>query len=103
MTIAESDWKKFKKVRGVALERLSQRILEECKAICDDDSQSAHEKYGDLYGLIQKRNREMAAAFDDFRRSTAIQCLMLMSQSGLLREGEISEFSHEVQRLIARK
>jgi len=42
----------------------------------------------------------MAQVFDDFRRSTAVLCLMLMHKYDLLTEGEIEAFSEEVQRAI---
>lgn len=100
MRIAESDWKIFKEVRENALERLSQRILGEARAICDDESMTAHERYGRLYGLIQDRDRDMADAFNDFRRSTAVRCLRLMWKLDLLTEEEIARFSDDVQRTL---
>jgi hypothetical protein len=33
MRIPESDWKTFKRVRLVALERFSQRVLDDCQRI----------------------------------------------------------------------
>lgn len=42
----------------------------------------------------------MGRTFDDFRRSTAIQCLNLMFTYSLLTENEVSEFSEEVQNSI---
>lgn len=103
MTISESDWKTFKGVREVALDRFSLRILGECQSICSGDSSTPHERYGELYGLIQERDREMAHAFDDFRRSTAVSCLRLMWELGVVTEQELSEFSFEVQRAVRRE
>jgi hypothetical protein len=99
MRIAESDWKKFKRVRTLALERFSQRVLDDCGRILGDESATAHERYLELYRLIQERDREIAEAFNDFRRSTASFCLRLMWQHGLVTDGEMSEFSPEIQRL----
>ena len=42
----------------------------------------------------------MAKAFDDFRRSTAVLCLMLMHKYDLLTKDEIQAFSGEVQRSL---
>lgn len=42
----------------------------------------------------------MAKAFDDFRRSTAVLCLMLMHKYNLLTDDEIREFSDDVQRSL---
>lgn len=102
MRIAESDWKVFKAVREVALDRFCQQVLRECRGLCDDESRTAHERYGDLYGHIRDRNGEMARAFDDYRRSTAVLCLMQFQKLGLLTEDDIGRFSDEVQRSLKR-
>lgn len=70
--IAEADWKVFKRVREQALDRFCRKVLEECESVGEDETKTAHERYGALYGHLQDRNREMAVAFDDFRRSTAV-------------------------------
>lgn len=100
MHIAESDWKIFKQVREKALDRFCPKVLEECVGICRDETKSAHERYGALYGHMQDRNKEMAKVFDDFRRSTALLCLMLMHKHDLLTKDEIREFSDDVQRSL---
>jgi hypothetical protein len=91
MRIAESDWKTFKRARLVALERFSQRVLDDCQRICCDESLSAHARYGELYQLLHDRDREMSSAFDDFRRSTAAldlspQSRMFTSPADYVRE-----------------
>jgi hypothetical protein len=98
--ISEADWKIFKAVRSVALERFSQRILDECQEICCNEALTAHERYGNLYGVIHKRNTEMAEAFDDFRRSTALLCLRIIWQHELIRSEEMSQFSRETQAIV---
>ncbi|RDB42144.1 hypothetical protein DU490_14630 [Halomonas sp. DQ26W] len=98
MSIRESDWKAFKRLRAVALERFSQRVLDECQQICSKRDATAHERYGELYDLIHKRNREMAHAFDHFSRSRALSCLRLIRMHNLLTEAEVAEFSEETQR-----
>jgi len=65
--------------------------------ICGDESLSAHERYRALYALLEGRDREMSAAFDDFRRSTAELCLGLMRRQGIVTDEEMREFSPEVQ------
>jgi hypothetical protein len=101
MAITEADWKTYKKLRLVALDRFCQRVLDECQVICANKSATAHTRYGELYGLLEERNEEMAHAFDDFRRSTAILCLRLLLFHRLLTEEELSEFSPEVRGVIS--
>lgn len=39
----------------------------ECQEVCCTEAMTAHERYGELYSVIQKRDSEMAHAFDDCR------------------------------------
>ncbi len=93
MNIPESDWRVFKEVRGAALDRFCRRILGECRTLCDDGTEPAHARYLKLYRLIHQRDKEIAQAFNDFRRSTAITCLTTMWQLGLVTKTELDRFS----------
>ncbi|PSR23034.1 MAG: hypothetical protein C7B45_04465 [Sulfobacillus acidophilus] len=96
MAIAEADWRTFKEVRARALDRFSRRIVDECRLVCDDQSVSDHARYLKLYDLLRQRDKEVQRMFDDFRRSTAIFCLMDMWRQGLVDEDELRQFSPEV-------
>ncbi len=98
MRIPESDWKVFRKLHRVALERFCQRVLDESTAICAKNDATAHERYLELYALVQERNRRIADVFDEFRRSTALTSIRLMRVHDLLTADEIAEFSEETQR-----
>lgn len=100
MAIDESDWKQFKRIRADALERMSERILDEACSLRDDGTGSAHERYLELYELIRKRDREMGRAFDQYSRSTAMDCLREMARQDLLTDREIAAFSDDVQAVI---
>ena len=95
--ISETDWKTFKRLREHALERFSQRIIEESRAICSDPSTSAHARYVRLYQLVQQRDRELASAFDDPRRSTEAKCFRQMRHLGLVTDEELAELSPQFQ------
>ena len=95
--IKESDWKIFKDIRGTALERFSERILSEVHQAAEDGTKSSHEKYLAIYTLIHKRDREIANAFNDFRRSTAFMQFGLIYSYGLVKEEEWNKFSPEFQ------
>ncbi|MDH4559250.1 peptide ABC transporter substrate-binding protein [Pseudomonas sp. BN417] len=96
--ITESDWKKYSKLRPVALERMSQRILDECQALCQDSSRSAHERYGELYRLIREQDEILAAVFDRFSRSSAHEGLVKMVCQELVTDEEVAQFSPEFQK-----
>jgi len=99
MEIKESDWKVFRSLHSFALERYCKRVLEEVRvaAECGDDY---HDCYRRLYRLIRERDKTMAAAFDDPRRSNAIVLLANMIGEGLLTEEELKQLSLEAQERI---
>lgn len=96
----ESEWKKFRKLREICLERFCERVLLEAEKICKSDNQSAHGRYGGLYGLMRDRDKELANAFDDPRRSNAFIQLMLMYKLKLIADKELDEFEDETKNAI---
>jgi hypothetical protein len=70
--IKESDWKLFRRLHPVALERFCKKVLEEINQATSNCSEDYHQGYLEVFRLIMDRNEQMARAFDDTRRSTAI-------------------------------
>jgi hypothetical protein len=103
MPILESDWKKFKELRKIALDRFCQGVLADAKAIAQHGALSAHARYGMLYGMIHDRNKDMAQAFDhnSQSRSSALRGLWLMVMHDLLTEAELSTLSEGALSYIA--
>lgn len=103
MPILESDWKKFKELRKIALDRFCQGVLADAKTIAQHGALSAHARYGMLYGMIHDRNKDMAQAFDhnSQSRSSALRGLWLMVMHDLLTEAELSVLSEDALRYIA--
>jgi hypothetical protein len=95
--IKESDWKVFRELRAIALERLCQRILDEIQQVSADANQSPHKRYLAVYDLIRRRDREIANAFDDPSRSTAFLRLASIQSHRLLTEEELGRFSPEMR------
>ena len=102
MGIPESDWKRFRKLHPVALERLCKKILGEVSTVSRDNSMSFHERYGKVFGIIRDRDRDIAAAFDGPRRSQALVQLSLMVKMGLIHENELAEFTEDSRAMISR-
>ena len=100
MDLPESDWKTLRKLQPVALDRFCRRVLDECRAVCDTDSKTSHERYLDLYRLLRTRDKELADAFDDMRRSVALLRLVTMYRRDLLTEEEVARFSPETRKLV---
>ena len=78
MPFAERDWKHLQRVHDVALDRFCTRVLDDAVAVIHDAGMSSHERYLQLFNLLLDRNEAMATAFDDMRRSTALQRLIAM-------------------------
>jgi len=91
--IPESDWKVFRDLRAMALNRLCAEILTDVQRQTDRPDKTAHEKYLALYKLIHQRDKDIACAFNDFRRSTALTQLGIIHSQGLFTAEELLRFS----------
>ena len=98
--IPESDWKIFKQVHPVALERYCELANEELVAIAVDDARSPVERFHALCDRARQLSLECHETFADFRRSTAKLQLLLMRRLGVLEPEEIARFSPETQTAI---
>ena len=98
--IKESDWKLLRQMAPVALERFCQRILGELDRIGSDSIKSHHQRYLDIFAVLQRRDKEIAQAFNDLRRSTALTQLATIYSHGLLTEEEYLRFSLETRSVI---
>jgi hypothetical protein len=97
MDFPERDWKHLRAVHPVALARYCERVLADAAAIIADDKVPAHERYLDLARAIGHHTRQMAGAFDDMRRSRAMERLTALVGLQLLTEAELAQFSPDVR------
>lgn len=95
--IPEKDWKHFKVVHDVAMERYCSRVIEECQEVLTDAGVSARDRFLQVSRLVRERNREMASAFDDMRRSTAVLRLATMIGLEVVTAKELEQFSSLVR------
>lgn len=98
----EPDWKRFRKLREIALERLCERILERISEISGESDRSFHARYLDVYEYISHQDEALARAFNDPRRSKADEQLARMYAADLVTDAELEEFSNETKALIPR-
>lgn len=98
--ISERDWKVFRTVREAALDRFCARVLEECERVIGDRSLTHHQRYLRLYRLLDDRDRDIASAFNDFRRSTAILQLARIHALGVVTDEELDRFSPDIRDLV---
>ncbi len=98
--ISEPDWKVFRKLHAQALERFCERALSELTQLASEAGKGAHERYLAVFELVQRRDEELAEAFDDFLLSTAWRQLAVLRAHGLLTEEEFARFSPETRTAV---
>jgi len=98
--IPERDWKLLRELKPVTLERLCERILRGASQIAAASGATKHQRYLKLYAMVQKQNREVAMAFDDHRRSTALSKIVQIHRRGLFTEEEFARFSEETRKFV---
>lgn len=97
----ESDWKVFRELREVALERFCKRVLERAAAFRENRRLSHHERYLALFRWLGERNEEMALAFDDPTRSRMLGQLMAIRELDLLEAAEFERFTPATRERVA--
>lgn len=96
----ERDWKVFRELREVALERLCERALRDAKAVLENSSKTHHERFLELYTLVGERNRDIARGFDGLSRSRMLEQIVFMHRLGLLEADELDRFSSSTREKI---
>lgn len=97
---SEADWQHLRKLKPLALDRLCARVLKQIAQASGTPGKSNHERYLAVYKLIQRRDRDIADAFNDMRRSTATIHILAMHQLGLFTDEEIAGFSEQVVQYV---
>jgi len=97
MPMTERDWKHFRQLHALALERYSEKILKEVSAACQKKGKTHHENYVTVYKMIKSRDRDMANAFNDLRRSTADMQLAIMYRLGVIYPDDLEPFSEQAR------
>ena len=96
----ESDWKIFRALHEVALDRFCQRVLATSSEIISDAELGNHERYLKLYKLVRERDKELAHMFDRVSRSAALEQLTLLRRENLVTDDEFARFSSETRDAI---
>lgn len=100
----DSDWKVFRRIHKAAMGRFCAQVLADTQGIVQDAARTPHERYLDLYQLLQDRDSTMARLFNDPRRSVAFHMLVQLHVEGLLLEEELLSLSPDTRgavRLLA--
>jgi hypothetical protein len=95
--IKESDWKVFKQLHEVALERYFIRAVAEIERVIGEKGKSNRDRFWDTHTLIEEHRETLRRTFDDFRRSTALMQLAFICALELLKPDELARLSPEAQ------
>lgn len=94
--IKESDWKVFKKLYPLALERFYDRAVNELQKIVAEDKMNSGDKYHKIYETVQKRDKKLAKLFDGaYSRSAAFIQLISYYKEELITQKEVNQLSKE--------
>jgi hypothetical protein len=63
--IPESDWKLFRQLHPIALNRFCEQVLADIARIVANEKATPHERYLKIYKLVEQRDRIIGEAFND--------------------------------------
>ncbi len=96
-TIPERDWKQMRSMKDRVLKDACAGILADVESIVQKRDGRNHEAYLALWGLLKRRDAEIASMFDEFKRSTALFKLAAWDRHGLVSKSELALFTEETQ------
>jgi hypothetical protein len=70
------------------------------QAAAAEHTESSHDSYLNVFALIRDRDKTIASAFNDPRRSNAFILLANIRHEGLLTAEELDQFSPEARQAI---
>jgi hypothetical protein len=97
--ISEADWKRWRKLSEVALERFCANVLGQV-ARFKEGPDSAHARYVKLFAYLRECDDKIAAVFNDQRRSNAYFQIVAALTEGIIDRDELDEFSDETQAVL---
>ena len=98
-TIPEPDWKVFRRLHPLAVQRYFDKLMAELGRIVTDTTKETKERYWEVHDFMRDKNKEMDWLLDDLRRSTAFEHIAAMCRHGLFTDEEIAQFSHETRQV----
>ncbi len=99
--IAEKDWKLFRKLLELAVNRFSKETLSKIsQIIASKEIESKHEKYLEICKYIKERDKVLRDCFSHLSRSTAKLQILEIYNAGLFKPEEFNQFSDDVKDFV---
>jgi hypothetical protein len=92
----ESDWRIFKRIKELALERFCAAAMSDFEEAIQKDDLSNHARYLYLYKLVENADKRLSQLFDGHSRSKAALQLTLIRSEGLVENHELEGMSEEL-------
>ena len=101
LEMPESDWKRLREFYKSALERFCQITLSEISELNTGIPLSYHQRYLEVYKLIDSKDKELGDIFNDnLRRSRAVELALMLRRESLMTDAEFEQFSGQTQNLL---
>jgi hypothetical protein len=94
----ESDWKVFKQIKEIAIEKFCTQALNETQEVIMNEQEHIHNRYLLVFKLLEIRNKHMAILFDGHSRSKAWLQLMAMRKDDLVSSDLIDRLSDDCRK-----
>jgi len=98
--IRESDWKIFRELHTVWLNRYCEQVNHELTKRLSNSRLSPHARYLEAYKFIHRKDKELGQAFNDLRRSTALWQIRIIHGLGLVTDKELAKFSDATRNFV---
>ncbi|GHU32051.1 hypothetical protein AGMMS50256_21490 [Betaproteobacteria bacterium] len=96
----ESDWRVFRELREVALERFCERVLAKIGRMTADGTKTFHARYLEVYKYIDDQDHHLGSAFNNPRRSAALMQLITMISFDLITDEELLRFTERTRSAV---
>lgn len=98
--ILERDWKHLITLKDRVLAEASERIFHDIEHILQTRQGKEHESYLKLWKLLRHEDEDIAAMFDDLKRSNAMMKLASWKANNLLSDDDLQGFTEETRQRI---
>ena len=98
--IKEADWKIFRELQPVLLDRFCQGHLDNVSHIINAPNKGGHQRYLEMFRLTQKFDNLVKLLFDGLRRSDALMKLAGMREAKLVTDEEYARFGEATHRWV---
>ena len=98
--IPEPDWKIMQRLKQTLMDRVCESYLTQVSNASGKPGVGAHQRFLDVYQLIQTRDEEFGLAFNDWRRSRAFERLAHLRRRKFITQEEFAQFTSETRAVI---